>query len=120
MAKLTLKDVDVTGKTVLMRVDFNVPVENGKITDDNRIRQALPSINYLLEREAKLILTSHLGRPGGSPDPEYSLKPVAGYLHGIIKPMVYFAENCICDKTARFIVMPKPDEEVLLKDPKRV
>lgn len=116
MAKLTLKDVDVTGKTVLMRVDFNVPVENGKITDDNRIRQALPSINYLLEREAKLILTSHLGRPGGSPDPEFSLKPVAGYLHGMIKPMVYFAENCIGDQAARVIEMAKPGEVVLLEN----
>src|SRR5690625_7685487 len=98
MAKLTLKDVDVTGKTVLMRVDSTVPVENAKITDDNRIRQALPSINYLLEREPKPILTIHLGRPGGSPDPEYTLSPVSGYLHGIIKMMVYLAENCIGDE----------------------
>ena len=116
MAKLTLKDVDVKGKTVLMRVDFNVPIQDGTITDDNRIRQALTSINYLLEREAKVILTSHLGRPGGTPNPEFSLKPVAGYLHGMIKPMVYFAENCIGEEAARVIDMAKPGEVVLLEN----
>lgn len=66
MAKLTLNDIDVNGKKVMMRVDFNVPIIDGKITDDNRVQAALPSINYVLENGGLLILTSHLGRPKAS------------------------------------------------------
>ena len=80
MAKKTIKDVELKGKTVLMRVDFNVPIKDGKIGDDNRIVQALDSINYVVEHGAKLILTSHLGRPGGEASKEFSLKPVADHL----------------------------------------
>ncbi|WP_416335186.1 phosphoglycerate kinase [Anaerococcus sp. DFU013_CI05] len=83
MNKKTLKDLDVNGKKVLVRVDFNVPLskeDRSKIADDSRIRAALPTIDYLLENDAKVILISHLGRPNGEANPEFSLKPVANWL----------------------------------------
>jgi phosphoglycerate kinase len=116
MAKMTLKDVELNGKTVLMRVDFNVPIKNGKIGDDNRIRQALESINYVIERGAKLILTSHLGRPGGSPDPEFSLKPVAEHLKTLIDAPVFFATDCVGADAEKVISTAKAGEVVLLEN----
>lgn len=83
MNKKTVKDLDVKGKKVLVRVDFNVPLskeEKGKIADDARIKAAIPTIDYLSENGAKVILMSHLGRPKGEANPEFSLKPVADYL----------------------------------------
>jgi 3-phosphoglycerate kinase len=77
----SVKDIDLRGKRVFIRVDFNVPIKNGVITDDTRIRSSLPTINYALEQGATtVILASHLGRPKGKPTPEYSLKPVAARL----------------------------------------
>ena len=75
--KKTIKDIDLSGKTVLLRADYNVPVKDGKITDDYRISQSLETINYILEHNAKLIICSHLGRPKSSKDTEFSLFPVA-------------------------------------------
>src|SRR5437868_11289773 len=99
MAKLTLRDVDVRGKRVLVRVDFNVPIkENGdeiEITDDTRIREALPTINYLRQQEAKTILMSHLGRPKGRRVEKYSLRPVADHLHSLIDHPVGFSRDTI-------------------------
>lgn len=103
MDKLTLHDIKVDGKKVLMRVDFNVPIENGKITDDNRIIQALPSIKHVVDNGGLLILTSHLGRPAGRPDPELSLRPVAEHLKSLVDSNVYFAEDCIGGKAQRVI-----------------
>ena len=84
MNKRTIKDIDVYDKSVLVRVDFNVPVIDGKITDDNRVVEALPTINYLLEKGAKVILMSHLGRPEGKPDKKYSLKVVSERLQELL------------------------------------
>ena len=116
MAKLTLKDVELKGKTVLMRVDFNVPIKGGKISDDNRIVQALDSINYVVENGAKLILTSHLGRPAGEPDPEFSLKPVADHLKTLVDVPVHFAEDCIGEKADSVIEAAGEGEIVLLEN----
>ena len=74
--KKTVKDVEWRGKRALVRCDFNVPLKEGKITDDTRITAAMPTINYLVEQGAKVVLMSHLGRPEGEPKPEFSLKPV--------------------------------------------
>jgi len=93
--KKTIRDLDVNGKRVLMRVDFNVPVKDGKVGDDTRIRAALPTIEYLLQHGARLILCSHLGRPKGSPDPAYSMQPVASYLGKLLGSTVHFAPDCI-------------------------
>lgn len=116
MAKLTLKDVELEGKTVLMRVDFNVPIKNGKISDDNRIVQALKSINFVTTSGAKLILTSHLGRPAGEPSPEFSLKPVADHLATLVNVPVHFAEDCIGEKAESVIKKAKKGEIVLLEN----
>ena len=99
MSKLTVRDVDVSGKRVLVRVDFNVPTEerDGKIeiTDDTRICESLPTINYLREHGAKTILMSHRGRPKGKPAEKYSLRPVGEYLHTLIKQPVIFSHETI-------------------------
>ena len=94
-AKKTVRDVAVQGKTVLLRVDFNVKMQNGVISDDTRVRAALPTINYLLEREAALIIVSHLGRPKGVADSKYTLKPVAVRLQQLLKRPVLFAQDCL-------------------------
>ena len=93
--KKTVRDIDVKGKRVLVRVDYNVPIKDGKVGDDTRIRAAMPTLNYLREHGAAVILCSHLGRPKGGPDPKYSLKPVAEYLSQLVGKPVAFAEDCV-------------------------
>lgn len=93
--KKTVQDIDVTGKKVLVRVDFNVPIKDGVVGDDTRIQAALPTIKYLLEHDAGLILCSHLGRPKGKVNPAFSLRPVADYLGEILGQAVIFADDCI-------------------------
>ena len=95
MAKKTVNDIDVRGKRVLMRVDFNVPIEDGRITDDRRIEQALPTIKNVLDRGGRLILMSHLGRPKGGPEPKYSLKPVAQRLGELLGKDMKFVNDSI-------------------------
>jgi len=95
MNKKTLRDVDLKGKRVVMRVDFNVPIKEGKITDDTRIKGALPSINYVLEKGGSLVLMSHLSRPKGKGyEADFSLKPVAEYLAKVLGKPVTFAADC--------------------------
>ncbi|MCL6452150.1 MAG: phosphoglycerate kinase [Alicyclobacillus sp.] len=96
MRRQSLADVDWAGKTALVRVDFNVPMEGDSITDDTRIRAALPTVEYLLGQGAKVILMSHLGRPKGEPNAKYSLRPVADHLQKLLPDrVVRFAEDCV-------------------------
>jgi phosphoglycerate kinase len=95
MNKKTIRDVDLAGKKVLVRVDYNVPMDGGSITDDTRIRATLPTLRYLLEQGAAVILASHLGRPKGGPAPEFSLAPVAKRLSGLLGREVLFASDCV-------------------------
>lgn len=114
--KKTIKDVDVRGKRVLVRVDFNVPIKNGVVGDDTRIRASLPTIEYLLKKKAAVILCSHLGRPEGSPDPKYSLKPIANALQALIGKQVAFAEDCIGNVAETQAAQLEPGQILLLEN----
>lgn len=117
MAKLSIRDLDLSGKSVLMRVDFNVPLNAaGEITDDTRIEAALPSIAHLLDGGAKLVLCSHLGRPKGEPDPKYSLRPAAVRLAELLGKEVAFAENCIGNETEAARAALQPGDVMLLEN----
>jgi phosphoglycerate kinase len=93
--KKTVKDVDVRGKRVLVRVDFNVPLSDGLVTDDTRVRAALPTLRYLVDHGARVIVMSHLGRPSGAPDPQYSLRPVRRLLQRLLGRNVVFVDDIV-------------------------
>ncbi len=117
MKKLTIRDVDLKGKTVIMRVDFNVPIDKeGKVSDDTRITAALPTIKYAVEKNAKVILLSHLGRPKGGPDPKYSLKPVADHLKRISGLNVSFVPYLIGEEVKQAVKNMKPGDVLVLEN----
>ncbi len=116
MEKMTIRDVDIKGKRVIMRVDFNVPIENGKVADDTRIRAALPTIDYAVKKGAKVILLSHLGRPKGEKKPEYSLKPVADRLSELMGREVKFVDEPVGEKAKRAVEDLKEGEILLLEN----
>lgn len=95
MNKLTIKDLDLRGKRVFIRVDFNVPLKDGVVTDDTRIRETLPTLRLAIEKGGRLVLASHLGRPKGGPDPKYSLRPAAKKLEELLGRPVAFALDCV-------------------------
>ncbi len=118
MPKLTLSDLDLAGRRVLMRVDFNVPQDKttGAITNTQRIEAALPSIRYVLERGASVVLMSHLGRPDGKVVPKYSLRPVAQKLEELLGQPVSFLEDCVGPKVETFCANLQPGSVVLLEN----
>lgn len=116
MNKKTLRDVAVDGKRVLVRVDFNVPMQDGQITDDRRIRAALPTIQYLLDRGATVILMSHFGRPKGQRDPKYSLRPVAERLQALLNRQVVFLDDCVGKAVESAVHNAPPGTVILLEN----
>jgi phosphoglycerate kinase len=116
MNKKTVKDIDLKGKRVVMRVDFNIPMEAGAVTDDKRIKAALPTIKYVLEQGAALILMSHLGRPKGGFDPEFSLKAAADVLAGHLGVKVGMAPDCIGPEVEKMAAALKPGEVLMLEN----
>jgi phosphoglycerate kinase len=116
MPKLSIRDLDLEGKLIFMRVDFNVPLAPGgqEITSDKRIRASLPTIKYALERGARLVLASHLGRPKGKPNPEMSLKPVAARLQELLGLPVAMAPDCIGPEVDK--LKAGPDRVILLEN----
>ena len=116
MDKLTIDNIDLKEKRVLTRVDFNVPLENGKVTDDTRIRAALPTIQKILQNQGKLILMSHLGRPKGGPDPKYSLMPAATRLTELLGKDVEMAPDCVGGDVEAMVGKMQPGQVLMLEN----
>src|SRR5262249_33086698 len=114
--KKTIRDLDVSGKRVLVRIDFNVPLENGAVSDDTRIRAALPTIQYLIDHKAKTILCSHLGRPKGKPNPVYSLGPVCVRLSQLLGREVRIAPDCVGPAVQGVVSALQPGDLLLLEN----
>jgi phosphoglycerate kinase len=116
MNKKTIRDIDFKNKRVLVRVDFNVPLKDGKVTDDTRIRASLPTITYLRDGGAAVILCSHLGRPKGGPDPKYSLAPAATRLATLLGVPVPLVPDCVGPVAEKAVAELKPGHVVLLEN----
>ena len=116
MNKKTVRDIDLRGQRVLMRVDFNVPMQEGKVTDDKRIRASLPTIKYVLEQGASLILMSHLGRPKGGPDPAFSLRPAAEVLSSQLGIPVKMAADTVGAEVEAMAKELNPGEVLMLEN----
>ena len=116
MNKQTIRDIDVRNKRVLVRVDFNVPIKDGKVTDDTRIRAALPTLQALIDGGGKLILMSHLGRPKGGPDPKFSLKPAAERLSELLGKPVKMAPDCVGEAVEKMAAELQPGDVLVLEN----
>lgn len=116
MNKMTVRDVSFAGKRALVRVDFNVPLKAGVVTDDTRIRAALPTLSHILEQGGSAVLMSHLGRPDGTRDPEASLKPVAECLSKLVGKPVQFVDDCIGDGVREKVKNLKAGEILVLEN----
>ena len=115
--KKTVKDINIDGKTVLLRADYNVPLaEGGKITDDFRIKQSVPTVEYLLSKNCKVVICSHLGRPDGKRNKRFSLKPVAGHLEKLLGKKVEFAGDCVGAEAEQSVKALKPKQVLLLEN----
>src|SRR5947199_2836277 len=114
--KLSIKDVDLKGKRTFIRVDFNVPVKEGKVEDETRIRGALPTIQYAIDEGARVILASHLGRPKGERVEKYSLRPVAEHLSSLLGKPVEFADDCVGEEVKAKVDALKDSEVLLLEN----
>lgn len=117
LGKLTIEDLQIKGKRVFIRADFNVPLDdNMVITDDRRIRSTLPTINYAIDEGAKVILASHLGRPKGKVEPRFSLAPVAKRLQRLLNKEVIFATDCIGPQVESLVSKMKDGDVMLLEN----
>src|SRR5712671_6290403 len=116
MRKLSIRDLDLPGKRLFIRVDFNVPVQDGAVEDDTRIRAAIPTINFATEHGARVILASHLGRPKGQRVDKYSLRPVAEHLAKLLDRPVSFATDCVGDPAAENVDGLEDGQIVLLEN----
>ncbi|MDP1547797.1 MAG: phosphoglycerate kinase [Anaerolineales bacterium] len=116
MNKKTVKDIDLKNKRVLMRVDFNVPMADGKVTDDKRIKAALPTIEYILDQGASLLLMSHLGRPKGGSDPAFSLRAASETLSTLINRPITMAPDCVGAEVEAIVKSLKPGDVVMLEN----
>src|SRR3954467_11129451 len=123
MAKLSIRDLDLKNKRVFIRVDFNVPLdEHGRVTDDTRIVETLPTIDYALQQRAHVILASHLGRPKGKPNPKMSLRPVAEHLRSLVDKTksrdcnVGFTPGCLAREAAEMVKKLEPGQVLLLEN----
>ncbi len=116
MSKLTIQDLDLKGARVFVRVDFNVPIKDGRVTDDLRIREALPTIRFGAEHGAILVLASHLGRPKGKPKPEFTLAPAAARLSELLGKEVRFLPDCVGPEVERAVAAARPGDVLLLEN----
>ncbi len=116
MAKLTIKDLELKNTRVFVRADLNVPIKNGKVRDDLRVRESLPTIRYAAEQGAIAILASHLGRPKGEPNPEYSLAPVGERLSELLGESVGFVHECVGPEVENAVAAARPGDVILLEN----
>src|SRR5258707_931342 len=116
MPKLSIRDLDLHGRRVFIRVDFNVPIKNGQVEDDPRIRATVPTIKYATEHGARVILASHLGRPKGQRVEKYSLRPVAEHLSTLLAKPVAFADDCSGEATTAKVAALKDGDVLLLEN----